>query len=404
MKSDRIYAAIGAADDDLLLRAEEPKRASSNLWIKFGSLAACLCLAVLGTVFYFNPDAPNLPGRPVLQWSERFAAADYFRYSSGADESMPGAASYADKMAMPYAESRLFSDERTQLEAEGAIPAMAEHPMFECSANYNDDGSIYSVVFSWHKRPVLNRESVDDVYSDLSITAGYQEVEQITDYIFIELDDDGNIVEPAVTVTERDDIQIVAEGNENRNKTITFQNDSGWYQISGSWNDSYASMVSLLDWLWENPIDFARYPIAAGDHFTSIKLEEMPDAFNGFIPDFSAFGFIEETNYLSLKNGEPYAYEGHFIAHAPEEAVKAGTYYDIEGWTIIHWCIMSNPEYYVLPESLGELNELTEQIVFSQFDSSTNQSSVSFTWDGLFIKVYSNTAQELWTVLETLRD
>jgi len=52
----------------------------------------------------------------------------------------------------------------------------------------------------------------------------------------------------------------------------------------------------------------------------------------------------------------PYAYEGQYIAHVPEELVKEGSYYDVEGWTIIHWCIMTNPEYYYDPESLGELD------------------------------------------------
>ena len=73
-------------------------------------------------------------------------------------------------------------------------------------------------------------------------------------------------------------------------------------------------------------------------------------------------------------------------------------------WTIIHWCVFTDPDYYYIRESLGELNELTEQIVYDQFDSSRNQSSLAFTWDGLFIKVYSNTPQELWTILEVLID
>ena len=55
------------------------------------------------------------------------------------------------------------------------------------------------MVFSWYKRPVLGKERIDDVYSDLVITAGYQEVEQITDYIFIEVDENGNIIKPAIT-------------------------------------------------------------------------------------------------------------------------------------------------------------------------------------------------------------
>ena len=395
MNGEKLFRAIGQISDEKIAEADtiilKPKPKQSA-WIKYGSLAACLYLVLWGAYIVFRPASPGIADSPVLQWSEQFSAADYFKYNSGADGGLSSSSSRTDS-AMPYAESRSFSDERARLEAEGVIPAMAEHPMFDCSVNYNDDGSIYSAVFSWHRR--------DEIYSDLSITAGYQEIEQISDCITIELDENGNIVEPDVTVTERDGIQIIAEGNANRGKTITFQNESGWYQLAGSWNDSYESMALLLDWVWARPINLTRFPIDAGDHFTSIKLEQMPDAFEGYIPDFSAFGFIEETNYLQLKNGTPYAYEGHFIAHAPEELVKEGAYHGVAGWTTIHWCIFTNPEYYSLAESLGELNELTEEIVLSRFDSSRNQSGVSFTRDGVFIKVYSNTAHELWAVLES---
>lgn len=62
------------------------------------------------------------------------------------------------------------------------------------------------------------------------------------DTIIYEIDDNGNIIPPAVTVTERDGIQIIAEGKENWKKTITFQNDSGWYQMKGSFNDNYTAV------------------------------------------------------------------------------------------------------------------------------------------------------------------
>jgi hypothetical protein len=269
---------------------------------------------------------------------------------------------------------------------------MPGHPLFDCAVNYNADGSIYSLNFLWHSRD-------PDVYSDLSITAGYQEVEKITDCIVVEVDDYGNIVAPAVTATERDGIRIVAEGNENRDKTLTFQNETGWYQIEGSWNDGYPSMAYLLDWVWEHPVDFTLFPIEAGDNITSATLEQMPYAFKGYIPDFAEYGYIHESDYLSLKNGVPYAYEGHFIGHVQEDIVKSGSYYNVEGWSIIHWCVLAAPDYYDLKNSLGDLSELTEQTVFDQFDSAGNQERISFTWDGLLIIVYSNNARDLWEIL-----
>ena len=408
MRSKQLFMAIGNIDDRFISEDGEDisiikdkvtntVRFSPRLRITI-PVAACLCIIALGAYALLRPSLSDVPGKPVLQWSAQFSAEDYFKYNDVASDGMSSAGSLAD-YALPYSKTRSFSDNRENYEIEGVIPRIPEHPLFNCSVNYNDDGSIYSVVFSWHIRSLTVRDS----YSDLSITAGYQEVEKITDCIFIALDDNGNIIEPAVTVTERDGVKIVAEGNENTGKTLTFQNGSGWYQVEGSWNNSYALMVTLLDWFWEHPIDFGRFPIEAGDNFTSTTLSEMPNAFSGYIPNFAAYGFLEEWDNLSLKNGTPYAFEGQFIAHVPEELIPESRYYsEVEGWTVIHWCVLTNPEYYLYEISLGDLNELTEQVVYNQFDSSRNQSSIAFTWDGLFIQVYSNTAEELWTILEVL--
>lgn len=49
---------------------------------------------------------------------------------------------------------------------------------------------------------------------------------------------------------KRDGVQIVTTGTQNTDKTINFQNETAWYQITGTWNDSYESVVELLDWVW----------------------------------------------------------------------------------------------------------------------------------------------------------
>lgn len=393
MKKEIISDALDLIDDDMLeatAAIRNKKKHSSIHWMKWGAVAACVCLVTVGAFRIFHHSTSK---KIIQQWSEQLSPYDYFKYNNEerGDTSISTSNSLTDS-AIPYAEARFFSDERKQLESEGVIPIMANHPLFDCEVYYNEDDSIYSLKFAWHSR--------GDVYSDLSITAGYQEVEQIEDCIIIETDDDGNIITPSVTVTKRDDIQIIAEGNENREKTITFQNDSGWYQIKGSFNDNYASVVELLDWIWEHPVNFTRFPMEAGNEFTHIKLTEYPGAFADYIPDFESFGYINEFTSLTLKNGEPYSFEGNYVAHADEKSVKEGTYSDIVGWTNIHWCIATEPDFYDIKDSLGEMKNLTEQIIE---ETLKNESNFAFMWDDYLIRVYTKSAKEAWNIIETLQ-
>lgn len=392
MKKELISDALYLLDDDMIhatATLRNSKKRSSYRWLKWGALAACVCLVTIGTFRIFHHGSKK---NQIQQWSEQLSSDDYFKYSNEINGDTISSSDSITDSAIPYAEVRSFSDQRKQLESEGVIPVMANHPLFDCQVYYNKDGSIYSVKFVWHSR--------GDVYSDLSITAGLQEVKQIEDCILIEIDDEGNIIPPGVTITDRDGIQIIAVGNENREKTITFQNDSGWYQIQGSFNDSYESVVELMDWIWENPIDFARFPVESGNDFTYIELTEYPNAFADYIPDFDAFGFLNEFTTLVFKDGKPYSFEGNYVAHADEKSVKEGTYSDIEGWTNIHWCIDTEPDYYDLKDSLGELENLTEQTILEVLK---NESNFAFMWNSQFIRVYTNSAKEAWDIIKTLQ-
>ncbi|MGE4484108.1 MAG: hypothetical protein AB7C97_03215 [Oscillospiraceae bacterium] len=381
-------------DADLIEAAEtDPKRKRKPVWIKWGAMAACLCLVAAGVFALFNSISED-NAHSILRWSVSFSAEDYFKYAATEGDGISTGNSIADS-AIAYAETRYFSDQRGQLESDAVIPVVEDHPLFSCSVHYNDDGSIYSVVLSWDRRGDRSE------YSDLKITAGYQKIEQIEDCIFIELDEDGNIIEPAVTVTERGGIQIVAEGREDQDKTITFQNDSGWYQISGSWNDDYDSVVMLLDWIWEHPLDFGCFPIESGDEYTTSSLAEYPNAFSDCLPDFTAFGFVLSEEYLSLKNGEPESYEGHYVAHVDDETlVKESTYYNVEGYTELHWCVFSEPDIYDLQECVGKLDDLTEAQVLAVL---AENSSISFKCGDCVIKIYPSLESEAWELIESLR-
>lgn len=367
----------------------KPKQ-RKHAWIKWGTMAACLCLVIGGIVLFKGISKQS---HSILYWSEGWNANDYFMYSN-ATSNGASTSNSLDISAILYAEERAFSDWREQLEIDKVIPLINSHPLFDCIVHYNDDGSIFSVNISWHRRG----EKTD--YSDLKIIAGYQEVEQIKDCVAVEVDANGNIVEPNITVTERDGIQIVAEGRENQGKTITFQNDSGWYQISGSSNDSYEAVVELLDWFWDNPIDFEKFPMNAGNEYTLTSLTETPDAFNNYLPDFTSFGFIEEQTTISLKNGIPVRFEGHYVAHASEELVKTQNYYDVEGYTKMHWCILAEPDVYDLDGCLGDIDTLTQEQIIHILENEDNK--VKFMQDDLLIIVYPDDAAEAWKLIESL--
>lgn len=366
-------AAINEAASD----ASPAKRAP---WVKWGAVAACACLLATGAFMLARRGGTD--SHAVLQWSAGFRPEQYFQYNYGGMEQ--GGSSSIDSSAIPYAQTRSFSDARVQLEAEGVIPRMENHPLLYCGAHYNADGSFYSIEFVWSRRGTM------DDYSDLKVTAGYQEVPALEDYIYVETDGEGNILEPAVTVTERDGVQIVAEGRENRNKSLTFETDSGWYRIEGSFNDGYAAVAELLDWVWEHPIDFARFPIEAGDAYDYVPLADCPDAFSEYLPDFAAFGFTELETHVTLKNGAPVALEGHYTTESGEEGAER-----------MHWCITAEPDYYDLERAIGTLEALTEAQVY---DALAEGSSIAFLQGGCCVIVFPQEAAEAWALIASLQN
>ncbi len=344
-----------------------------------GTIAACLCIALAGglAIRHF-PEGEH----PVQKWSASMPAEDYFKYNETPGEEQETSSSIADSTA-PYAYTRYFSGERGELETEQVIPPMETRPVFFCQANYNEDGNLYSISFSWHRQGSMEE------YSNLEITAGYGEVEKPEDCVSVAVDEKGNIVEPSVTVTERDGILITARGNrKGETKTLTFENEAGWYQIEGSWNDAYEDMAELLDWLWEHPIDFARFPMEAGDAYTYVEREDFPEAFAGYIPDFTIWGYEATSESLTLKNGEPVSFEGC---------------YEDEGRPSVWWVLESEPGFYDLEDNLGDLGELTQEAVTEALHG---EQHITFTWDGFCVRIYmgsTGTPELIWGIVESVR-
>ncbi len=90
--------------------------------------------------------------------------------------------------------------------------------------------------------------------------AGKKEANEAQDLIFVQLDENGNpIKEKGETVTDYMGTRIVAGVSESGKKTLTFRAENGWYQISGSFADSYESVAELMQWFLQHPIDFAHF-------------------------------------------------------------------------------------------------------------------------------------------------
>jgi len=131
-----------------------------------------------------------------------------------------------------------------------------------------------------------------------------------------------------------------------------------------------------------------RFPIEA-DYYTQTSLDEYPDAFQGYIPDFEALGFVVTDGnsrgvkgILDLKNGVPYLLQ-FFIESSGHHV----------------WYISTDPDYFefVHIESSGELKELTEQIVF---DAINNQSTIKFAWDDVYFAVQVTAPQDVWAIIQ----
>lgn len=296
MNADILFDALEQIDPGMIEAADRPVR-RKNLWIGWIAAAACLCAAV-GLLAHL-PRAETAPDRE-QQWSETMRAADYFKNNpqqSGSNAPPPEACI----VMPPYAAAVSLDGERAALEAEQVLPIMPEHPEQDFQAQYNGDGSLYKVVFRWMRRDAGH--SLEN-YSDLSLTAAPKEISELSDEVSV------YDVGMPVTVTLRDGIRITAEGGENVPKTLTWRTEDGWYQIGGSWNDSFEDMVALLDWFWAHPLALERFLPPPEETICEADPADYPDPFPGAIPNFAALGYKTESERLTVSQGRPVWFEG----------------------------------------------------------------------------------------------
>lgn len=237
---------------------------------------------------------------------------------------------------------------------------MKDHPSFSCEAHYTEDGNLYNVEFRW--QAISDEDKWSESCSTLGIMAAPKEITHPGVYIQYDVgvSDKGEPIEPPSTVTVRDGIEITAKGTKNGDKALTFENSTGWYQVSSSWGNSIEDMIPLLDWLWEHPIDFDRFPMEKGDHYvhsyynfdepdeSGEKPLKIQDQFLLYIPGIEEKGYHISAISNVQKNGNPYSSE---------------IYYEAAGRPQIHWSIDRAADYEGDVKKLPDMEALTFAMV-----------------------------------------
>ncbi len=290
MNGEFVLDCLEYLDADLITAAgtEAPRRRSG--WIRWAAAAACFCLFVGGCLLLRGRKAST---EGAQKWSPSMSAADYFLNCDNGEG--PKRRSLTDLVMPPYAAALPLDGERECLETAGVLPPMEDHTGQDFKAYYNADGSLYKVTFWWMLRPY------DDTggYSDLRLTAAPKELHEISDVVVIRLDENGREVQPNVTLTLRDGVEIRAEGGGVEHRTLTWQTEEGWYQLYGD-ADREEELVALLDWFWAHPLSLERFRNMAEQCFVITSRAEQPEAFQAQIPDFKAMGYTAESELVYL--------------------------------------------------------------------------------------------------------
>lgn len=287
----------------------------------------------------------------------------------------------------PYAVAVSLNSKRSELEKEGVLPVMPNHTEHSFQANYNGDGSLYKVTFLWMHR---GEHSLDE-YSDLTFIASPKELHEVSDEIVVQIDQDGNAIPADVTVTERDGILIFAEGKERERKTITWQTEQGWYQIIGSWNDSYEDIVALLDWFWAHPLSLTRFDTPDVGTIVFSNRAEQPDVFWEQIPDFTALGYTVESERVNMGLWDgiliPIWFDGVYT----------------RGEARVRWTISIGADADAWNACLGRPKEVTEEAV--------NEAITQKQWLNLFfdspcmatLTMEQGTSADAWEIIQALQ-
>ena len=354
--------------------------------------AACLCL-ILGGALWLRGRQDAAP--VVRKWSASMSAADYFKDCGGGDEE-PEVIVFSSLAMPPWAVGLPIDGEREELEEAGVLPRVPDHPAQHFWAYYNGDGSLYKLSFWWMERP----EDETGGYSDLRLTAAPKELHEVSDTVWMRMDENGEAIRPPITVTERDGIAILGREAGGRARTLTWQTEEGWYQIYG---DDAEDMAALLDWLWAHPLRLEPWA-AAGDGFVYSTRAQQPEAFREQIPDFETLGYTAESELVNLAPVDTAPNQGELVPVWFE-----GVY--TRGETRVRWTVSLGADADAWDDCLGRPEDVTEETVTAALNESDHIGFVLYCTNALGIgrtcmadlRLERGSPADAWEIVRSLR-
>jgi len=168
-----------------------------------------------------------------------------------------------------HSTSRDFSWMWDKLRKEKVIPILPDYKGFECYGYYQEDESLQKLELRWK---FLSYRLVG--FRQIRATVAPAPTGELPDFFKLPLDNNGEPIPQVTTVTLRDGISIYAATEsratiipmaygDKRIRKMIFYKDGLWIELEGI-NCSPEHMNEVLNWFWDNKIDFSYFPAVRG--------------------------------------------------------------------------------------------------------------------------------------------